>query len=540
MRWLDSRVGFGLLAALYVLSFPYHPALRSPNELCRAWASRAIVDFHQLSINGVLQTMGGVGDLSCTTTVADASGAEKLIPCVGPDSNPGPGWTPKARHYYSSKAPLVSFLGAPVYWALSRFGAVSELSQIFWSRLFVNILPTLLMLVALRKFLRAQLVPELADLLTVTYGLGTMAFSYSEAFMSHQLTAVLLFGAFYAAWKVEKGEWKVTAYLLAGALAGAAVMAEYTAALGVVCVASYTVAARWRRWGALGVAAGLVVLGSLPFLGGLMAYHQACFGGPLLSGYKFLNDAGYQGWHQGGFLGIKLPDPQAFVLSLVSPLRGLFTLSPFLALALWGLKDLRAVDKAQFAFLVVLLAGNAYFTSSFAYGSWGWTVGPRHLTPRVPFLLVPAGLALNRLRTSERLLAFSVGAGLCVTSVLATGVVAFTNYIPDDVSTSPWGLALPLLADGYYPVSALVGLVANPVSGLLLIALLGAVTVWLAQRFVALRAVGLIVAVVAVAHFGVLRLFTRNDAGDVNAQKFMKSVWLAPNGVRVDFGATRR
>lgn len=539
MRWLDSRVGFGLLAALYLLSFPYHPALRSPNELCRAWAARAIVDFHQLSINGVLQTMGGVGDLACTTTV-EVGGEEKLLPCVGPDAPPPPGAVVKARHYYSSKAPLVAFLGAPVYWGLSRFGPVSELSQIFWSRLFVNILPTLLMLVALRRFLRAQLTPELADLLTVTYGLGTMAFSYSEAFMSHQLTAVLLFGAFYAAWRVEKGEWKPSGYLLAGALAGAAVMAEYTAALGVVCVASYTVAARWRRWGALAVAAGLVVAGSLPLLGALMAYHQACFGGPLLSGYKFLNDANYQGWHQGGFLGIKLPDAQAFALSLVSPLRGLFTLSPFLALALWGLKELRRVDRAQFAFLVVLLVGNAYFTSSFAYSSWGWTVGPRHLTPLVPFLLVPAGLTLNRLRSSEHLLGFSLAAGLCVTSVLAMGVVAFTNYIPDDVSTSLWGLALPLLADGFYPVSALVGWVANPASGLVLIALLGAVTVWLAQRFVALRAVWAILGVVVVAHFGALRLFTRNDAGDLNAQKFMKGVWLAPSGVRVDFGAPQR
>ena len=36
-RWLSPKVGYALVAALYLLSFPYHPGLRSPNELCRLW-----------------------------------------------------------------------------------------------------------------------------------------------------------------------------------------------------------------------------------------------------------------------------------------------------------------------------------------------------------------------------------------------------------------------------------------------------------------------------------------------------------------------
>lgn len=530
-RWLQPRVGYALLAGLYLLSFPYHPGLRSPNELCRLWQSRAIVDHGALSLNTTLMQLGMVGDLSCTAVV-EANGQRSLAPCVGPDA---PHVGVVGRFYYPSKAPLLSFLGVPVYWGLSKLGPVSELSQVLFSRLFVTILPTLAMLWLLRRFLQAYVPPELADLVTIVYGLGTMAFSYAESFMSHQLTAVLLFAAFFAAWKVERGEWRERAYLLAGAAAGATVLNEYTGALGVVCVAAYVVASRWKRWARLGSAAGLVVVGSVPFLAVLLAYHQACFGSPLASGYKFLNDAAYMGWHQGGFLGIKTPDPSAFFLSLFSPLRGLFALSPFLLFALWGVKDLKAKDKAQFAFLVVLLLANAYFTSSFAYSSWGWTVGPRHLTPMLPFLMLPFALVLERLRGVAGAMGLSIGAGLAVSSVLATGLVGFVNYVPDNVSVSLWALAAPLLSEGAYPVSWLAAFIPNPASGMVLVLLLGAAGLWSLMRFSQLKALPVVMLVAVIAHFGVLRLMTRNDADDQGAKNFLKSVWLAPSGVKVQF-----
>lgn len=528
-RWRTPQVGFALVAGLYLLSFPYHPGLRSPNELCRLWQSRAIVDHGTLSINATLMQFGMVGDLSCTAQLQDGS----LKPCVGPQA-PTSGLV--ARFYYPSKAPLLSFLGAPVYWVLAKVHApVSELTQVFWSRLFLTVLPSLLMLVLLRRFLAAYVSAGVADFVTVTYALGTMAFSYAEAFMSHQLTAALLFAAFYVAWKVERGEWKDWAYLGAGALAGLVVVAEYTGALGVVCVAAYVVASRWKKWGALGKAVAFVVAGSAPLLGALMAYHHACFGGPLVSGYKFLNDAAYMGWHQGGFLGIRVPDGRAFVLSFFSPLRGLFALSPFLLASFLGLKDTRGRDKAAWVMLLVLLGANAYFTSSFTYDSWGWTVGPRHLTPLLPFLMLPLALALERLAATPASPVRAVALGLCVSSVLATGLVGFVNYVPDDVSTSLWALAVPMLGDGFYPVSWLAAWVPNPASGVLLVALLLAATAWLLTKALEWKAVPALLVVALVVHFGVLRLATRHDAADQNARAFLERVWVAPNGQRLPF-----
>lgn len=524
-----SKVGFALMAALYLLSFPYHPQLRSPNELCRLWQSRSIVDHHTLDITPTVHELGMVGDLSCTLVMADGT----LKPCVGPLA---PRSGAVARHLYPSKAPLLSFLGAPVYWVLKQArGAVSELSQVLFSRLLITVLPSLVMLVLLRRFLRAWVGEVAADVVTVTYGLGTMAFSYAEAFMSHQLTAVLLFATFYVVWRVERGDWREAGYLLAGALAGLVVLAEYTGALGVLCVASFVVASRWRRPVALARAAGLVLAGAAPFLGGLMAYHQACFGGPFESGYHFLNDAAYMGWHQGGFLGIRLPDARAFGLSLFSPLRGLFALSPVLLLAFFGLGALRRRSGAGFVMLLVSLAANAYFTSAFSYESWGWTVGPRHLTPLLPFLMWPLALALERLWASPSVALRSLGTGLCASSVLATGLVAFVNYVPDNVTTSLWGLALPLLADGVWPVSWLAAWVPNPASGALLLALLLASVAWLVARSGARRP-GALVAVAAVValHFGALRLVPGHP-DDAGARAFLTQVWVAPKGVTLSF-----
>lgn len=534
-RVLDSRVGFVLVAALYLLSFPYHPGMRSPNELCRLWQSRALVDFGTLDINGTLRELGPVGDLSCTALVRGPDG-EHLEPCVGPLA----ARAPIARFYYPSKAPLVSFLGAPVYWVLKAVtGTVSELSQVLFSRLVVTVLPALVLLVLLRRFLVAYVAPAAADSLVVVYAVGTMAFSYAEAFMSHQLTAVLLFASFYVAWRIERGDWRERAYPLAGLLAGLVVAAEYTGALGVVCVASYVVAARWRRWGALARATGLVVAGAAPVLVALLAYHQTCFGSPWLSGYRFLNDAGYQGWHEGGFLGIKWPRPEALWLSLFSPLRGLFALSPFLLVAPWGFAAVRRVDRPQFVFLLVLVLANAYFTSSFSYASWGWTVGPRHLTPMLPFLMLPVALSMEGLAKHGRGLLGSLAAGLGVSSVAATGLVAFIAYVPDDVSTSLWGLAIPLLTGtdgGVWPVSWLAAWIPNPASGALLELLLLTLVLWLALRFRRLHEGRVLVMALAfVAHFGLLRVATQHHSGDLGARAFLRRVWVAPPGQRLDF-----
>lgn len=528
-----------MLVALYVLSFPYHPGLRSPNELCRLWQSRALVDFGTWNLNGVLARQGLVGDLSCVAVVQE-SGRDVFRPCVGPDAPRGP---VTARWYYPSKAPLLSVLAAPVYALLKLAqGEVSELSQVLWSRLCLTIVPTLFLLVLLRRFLAAHVPQSTADMFTFVYGLGTMAFNYAEAFMSHQLTAVLLFGAWYMAWRIEHGGRPVSDYGWVGLVSALAVAAEYTAALGVLCLASYTVAKRWRQGGLHTLtAAGWVVLGAAPVFALLLWYHQLAFGSPWASGYKFLNDAGYMGWHQGGFLGIRAPDWAALGLSFFSPLRGLFVLTPLFLAVPWGVRLAFKRDAALGVLSLVLLLAHTYFTASFSYASWGWTVGPRHLTGTLPFLILPAALVFER--AGKQSLIRSWVAGLAVASVLTTQLVAFVNYIPDTVASSVWGLALPLLAKGTFPVSWLAAWWPNPASGGVLIVLAAVACAWLVLRFRA-QGAGVWVMLLAVAlHFATLWIAPRLSGDtqaaekDAGAQQFLQSVWVAPPGAVLHFSS---
>ncbi|MBX5481026.1 MAG: hypothetical protein IRZ16_04130 [Myxococcaceae bacterium] len=535
---------------LYVLAFPYHPALRSPNELCRLWQTRALVDFHTLSLNRAIATWGWVGDLSRM-----------------------------GNTLYPSKAPLLSFLDVPVYAGLRLYygnapDAVPELALVFWSRLFITVLPTLLMLILVRRFLRTYLSPRIADGLTATYALGTLAFSYSLLFMSHQTTAVLVFSCFYVVWRCLRGDWcgwrRWAGLLLAGALGGATVAAEYTGALPVLavyvwaCVAvvrersGETTSARSRAWAIsreLAFDALLTALGALPFLAFLMWYHARCFGGPFESGYKHLNDPGYQPWHLGGFLGIRYPDPRAFMLSYFSPLRGLFTLAPFLLFAPFGALRMRrqirealraetpgpfspAADRTLPVLVWLLLAGYTYFTSSFAYDSWGWTTGPRHLTPLVPFLLLPVGLVLEMAQQGGAVarIVSGIAAALCAGAVIVTGTLSLVNYIPDSVSNAFFALAVPLFRHGYLPPSVLGFVLPNPWSGtpLLVLVAVAAVLVFVAltprdpKRAVA-SPVPVVAAVLVLAcYFGALALSARHDARDAGALRHLQQDWVQP------------
>ncbi len=478
-----------LLPALALIClFPYLPSVRSPNELCRLRQTQALVEDRAIEISAALKRHGWVGDLSCVAIRRDASGhiaERRACPAVRGDKRFG------ERRYYPSKSPLLSFAAVPVYAALRLFSdPVPETLLVFFARLFCTVLPTVLILIPLRRFLRQRLralananadtddtntsaatADRVADALTATFALGTLAFSYAALFMSHGLTGVLALATFLALERARRATRPTLAYLVAGLFAGLTVASEYTGALALVPLALYGLCTAPNGIPGKCRAALAGICGVLPSALLLALYHAHAFGHPLTTGYLFLNDAAYQGWHVGGFLGIRLPDARAFLLSFFSPLRGLFTLSPILLLAPVGLALGLARRSARDALLpdlllsLALLFAYAWFTSSFSYDSWGWTTGPRHLTPLVPFLLLPIGLALFTCRHNPWLT--GAFAGLAALSIASTGAMTLLNYIPDSLTNALHQVAWPLALDGYLPHSPLSLLgVPNPFAAL--------------------------------------------------------------------------
>jgi hypothetical protein len=472
--------------------------------------TRALLDFHELSLNRAMRLYGPIGDLS----VVDGK-------------------------YYPSKAPLLSFAAVPVYWFLKTVGGVRtsvvpEIPLVYFSRLLLTVLPTLASLILIRKFLGAFVNEWISDLVTVTYALGTLAFSYSLLFMSHQTTASLLFAAFFCIWSSSRATRRAPLLVLAGFLAGCAVAAEYTSALCATLLLVYAwLATEQRRK----LSATLFVAGAFPALTLLALYHTVTFGGPFESGYRHLADSAYQPWHLGGFLGIRTPSPSALVRSLFSPLRGLFALSPVLLLGILGLRPLWSARgetsgvKAIAVFTSLLVAGYLYFTASFSYESWGWTTGPRHLTGLVPFLLLPLALVTAKAADGSWR---GLIAGLVAASVVITSALTMINYIPDDVSDGAFGLFVPLVKTGYLspavwnPAGFL-----NPAAGVvLLLFVLGAAAIVCVDLLRGPRIasqVGACIAILALC-IGAHRLAFTDSGADRGALELLKRDWLAPPG----------
>jgi hypothetical protein len=477
--------------------------------------SRALIDFGEPSLNRAMQVYGPVGDLSYRDGL-----------------------------FYPSKAPLLSYAAAPIYATLrtlagNRIGVVPEIPLVYFSRLLLTVLPTLVTLVFIRRFLVVYAGAVTADVLVVFYALGTLAFSYSLQFLSHQTTASLLFLSFYPAWRWARGEAPDRVLLLSGLFGGAAVTAEYTSAMAAGLLAVWVPLARPASPRSRVVALLLVGLGAFGPLALLGIYHAHCFGSPLETGYRHLADAAYQPWHLGGFLGIRTPDLRALILSLFSPLRGLFSLSPGLLLGVAGL-PLVWRARTEFgelgplaAFTAALLVAYLYFTSSFSYESWGWTTGPRHMTGLVPFMLLPAGLLLEKLQSP---LARGCARGLLGASILVTGWVTLVNYVPDNVSEPVFGLVLPLTRRGDLVPSLLsfAGL-ANPWSGVLFLVAIPIFATFelvvgkesLATRTRPAVIGAVVIAVVLGAHW----VAYRDTPGDRSARELLSRVWLAPSGV---------
>ena len=435
-RWL-----LPLLAALYLIPYPYFPYIRSPNEGSRLYQARAIVDDGTFALDGEVRRYGPMGDLSHSD-----------------------------RGLFPNKAPGISMLGAGVYWVARLFAGgdgsrVSNQTLQYLLRLFCSEVPTLMLLWFLRPRLwRWAGDGVAADLTLVTYALGSLAYTYGLLYFGHQLTAACLMGSFLAIEAArENAARELPRLALAGFLAGSAILVEYPGALAALPLGLYVLWVFQRRWRAV-VAFGVA---SLPPQLLLLWYHKVCFGSPFSIGYRNNVSAQFNAWTARGFVGVSLPTWTGFWGSLLSPARGLLVFSPFLALAAYGfVRARRHSELRRPAVLIgVLTALYLLFAASFVYEGWGWTVGPRHITPLAAFLSPVVALALGELGRRAPLWR-GVGVGLCGLSVVITSIATITYpHLPEAFTNGFFEVSLPLLMGGFLPRNLLGLLFQAPALG---------------------------------------------------------------------------
>ncbi|HOO77389.1 MAG TPA: hypothetical protein PLI51_02280 [bacterium] len=350
--------------------------------------------------------------------------------------------------FYSNKAPGISFLAALPYLGIraveTAAGRVAaEPLLLYLLRLSTVSLPAALFLLVLNSVWRRMGAPAPLRLaLLAVSAAGTPALAYSMLLYSHYPAGMLLFSSWAL---LERGR----APAGAGFLAGLAVVVEYPAAVPALLLWLYSLRGGRSVRRALVFALGLGVP-----LAGLMLYQRACFGGVFSLPYLHETHRAFFLAHNRGIVGVTYPRLETVFGLTVSPFRGLLFYAPILAAAVPGLIVLAADPRRRADGWLFIGISLSYFYIASAFSDWegGWSAGPRHLVPLIPFWLtaVVRLLARSRRRGAWALVLAPLGLISVIHSVSAA---ATFPYFPLVFSAPLYDLAPALMEKGLFAPS---------------------------------------------------------------------------------------
>ncbi len=459
-----------LLALLLVASgwlFVYFDKLNNPNELVRIYMARAMLEHGTYAIGERRAVPGGFRDGGPVYSEWGYINDKALV-CDHPRARP-PACSGKL---YAAKAPGPSFLAVPVLGALKlALGhEPTRTADVFALRWVFCIVPTALFWIAMRRFLLRSGAPAPAALACVLAGaLGSLSFTYGQMFAGHQLAALALGTAFLVAFWPRRATPTSTptptptptststptstptsprSALLIGFAAGLAVCCEYPSA-----PAALLLTGMWLWSGrASPKALALAALGAAGPLLALAHFHAAAFGAPWATPYSHLENPAFVHDIAPGFLGISLPTWERVQGSLFAPYLGLFFWAPWTALALGAAPLLLRRRHPAGTAAAAVFAYYLLFQVTHALWRSGWVVGPRYMTPVVPFAAAAVGLAIAQLGRAARPWAAALLGGAGAASIAATGLASIVcQGFPLEVYNPLVEVVGPLLAHGYVP-----------------------------------------------------------------------------------------
>ena len=357
-------------------------------------------------------------------------------------------------HYYSDKAPGISLSAVPAV-ALAHvfmrpfhgdpetYAGIALLSYL--STVFTAGLLTALAGVSLfRLCVELGSTPGAALFAAITFGLGTPIWTLATIFIGHAFSAALLVLAFASACRADDGDWRRGA--LVGLYAGWATVSEFPAAIPAVILAMMTLINVWPRGRAATVrTVGALTATALACAAVLMVYQYACFGSPFHIAYS--SEPEYVGMQQGVF-GVELPKMLRLRRILFGDYRGLLPLAPVLAAAPVGLAlMMRRAGSARRAAIVASIIAVFYvlLNASYVYWEGGWSYGPRHASPSIPFLCIGlAALWTAAPRLVRGALALASAYGIAITLIAVSTMPLPPNNLRHPVSELLW----PAFRDG--------------------------------------------------------------------------------------------
>ncbi|MCX7015524.1 MAG: hypothetical protein NTW86_23725 [Candidatus Sumerlaeota bacterium] len=329
-------------------------------------------------------------------------------------------------HFYCDKSPALSLLAAPFYAAITPFvGDLDSPAKVDFARQWctvwtVGLLGALGAALFYRLMRRFGASGEEALPLTLFLVYGTNLGGYTSLFFPYLPATACLIGAYVllsSAAEATRGRAAAIGLLIS--MAG---FFEYTFDLAAgILLALALVRLRPRRL------FGWTILGALPPALALLAYNRLLFGD---FGGPYLHEAAprfREGMAQ-GFMGITRPNLSALFYITVHPFRGLFFYSPILYVFILGSLWIGRLERkgADLAAGWAALGGYLLFNSSYYMWWGGWSMGPRHLIPMLPFLFLPILAAMRR---GPRMRNLVLLAG-CVSVLLNVPAIVVDPQIP--------------------------------------------------------------------------------------------------------------
>jgi hypothetical protein len=266
---------------------------------------------------------------------------------------------------------------------------------------------------------------------------GTPLGAWATTFFEHAVAASWLLVGLVAADRLGRQKSQSlrpgTAGVLVAAPSGLAVVTSYLTAVPVLMLAAYALLGAWHKPRHWIMAAALSGLGVGVLIGtSLLAYNWAAFGSPFSVGYRHVD--GFEGMEE-GLLGISWPKLTALRGLTIEQYRGLLWVAPIAILYPLGLVAMLRERRSR-ALGVLSAAVAAYYllvNSGYAYWEGGFALGPRHLIPVLPFLM----LAIASLWTESGAVLRSLMVVLGVAGAAVNLMAMATTVTPDSANPHP-------------------------------------------------------------------------------------------------------
>jgi hypothetical protein len=341
-------------------------------------------------------------------------------------------WSKVPKGYIINKSPGVSFLGVPAYYILRLFdpNPFSSFEQATRSAHLITFFSISMLCAAgcgiFYLLLRRWLPPQRSIALTVIYALGTSNFGYATILYTQALLGALYIAVLYIVHEDQKGKIRMNRLVAAGFLLAFSVVVEPLSVLVVVIFVMFLFSRPLEIKGWF-----YFIVGALPAALLLLGYNYSTMGNLFTYSYKYQNPI-YN--YEGAFMGIlQVPSLKVLYYITFHPVRGLFWISPLLILSLPGLWLLWEKDRSVTLMSTAIIGVYLLFSISFVAWHAGWSVGPRYLSPSLPFWILALCEILTLSRIT-RILFYFVGA---VSVLLNTMITAVNIQAPMLEMTNP-------------------------------------------------------------------------------------------------------